>query len=235
MVVCRGSSVFVTNVHTHRPYRAGHLSNPPRPDRKIQSRLEDHSGASTLPFAAAAQRARLAALNALAVAPVPYSYSHGAPSSSSAAAGTTSAYDDDDGAVASICPPVEERRLDSAGRPAGVRTAAVLGREAVAAAAAMIVAEDAAAAAEAAAVAAAEEEDWASGERKMGGVAGGYAGAGRAGAIVAAAGADVSVTVVTRAGVCGVLKALRSAGRFEEAADVALRGVDQVRTGVRKR
>lgn len=199
------------------------------PDRtSIQIRLEAHAAASTLPFAAAAQRARLAALNALAVAPVPYDYAHraSAPVSSSA---TTATDADDDRAVASICPPVEERRLDSVGRPVGVRTAAVLGREAVAAAAAIVVAEDAVAANAAAAV---EEEDWAAaaGERKTGGFAGGYLGSGAIVAAAGAAGTDVSVTVVTRAGVGGVLKALRSAGRFEEAADVALRGLDQVGT-----
>eukprot|EP00752_Nemacystus_decipiens_P008562 g7648.t1 len=202
-----------------------------RAQDELRERLEAHPAASTLPFAAAAQRARLAALNALAVAPEPYRYSDGAPSScsSSSAAGAAGAYGDGENggdAVASICPPVEERRLDSAGRPAGVRTAAVLGREAVAAAAAIVVAEDSAAA-EAGAAAAAEGADWAVGGRKMRGAArkGGYAGA------VVAAG-EVSVTVVTRAGVSGVLEALRSAGRFEEAADVALRGLDQPRTMV---
>eukprot|EP00903_Cladosiphon_okamuranus_P013430 g12510.t1 len=212
-----------------------------RAQDELRERLEAHAAASTLPFVAAAQRARLAALNALAVAPVPYDYTHGSPAPSSSAA-TTTAEPGDDCAVASICPPVEERRLDSAGHPAGVRTAAVLGREAVAAAAAIVVAEDAVALNAAAAAAAAEEEEeeeegWAAtgGDRKTDGFAGKYSGGysgGYSGAIVAAAGAgkDVSVTVVTRAGAGGVLEALRSAGRFEEAADVALSGLDQPRT-----
>lgn len=37
----------------------------------------------------------------------------------------------------SICPPLGERRLDSAGRPAGVRTAALMAREAASVSAAM--------------------------------------------------------------------------------------------------
>ncbi|CAN0039916.1 unnamed protein product [Pylaiella littoralis] len=135
--------------------------------------------ASTLLFAAAAQRARLAALNALAVAPLAADNNNTPPFSSSEAAAA---------AVASICPPVEERRLDAAGRPAGVRTAAVLGREAAAAAAAI----------------------------------GGWAGV--PGRFAAAAGAKVAL--VARTGVSGVVEALTSAGRFEEAADVVLKGLD---------
>lgn len=221
-----------------RTYRAPSKPRflPPPPFARLQTllspvplenqiRLEAHPAASTLPFAAAAQRARLAALNALAVAPVPYGYGHGSSAAGGAGVGVGAGEGDDHYAVASICPPLEERRLDSAGLPAGVRTAAVLGREAVAAAAAMVVAEDEAAAA------AAGEEDWMMGERKMGGVGVSRAGAGGGAGAMAVAAGDVSVTVVTTAGVSGVLEALRSAGRFEEAADVALRGLEQVGMG----
>lgn len=189
-------------------------------------RLETHPEASSLLFATATQRARLAALNALAVAPLSDSKGPSFSSSSSSylssetvtgAGGAGEA----GGAVASICPPVGERRLDAAGRPAGVRTAAVLGREAAASAAAIVVAVAAAAAsAEEEAENEAEKND----KKKWAGVHGRFA-AVRGGGVAVA-----EVAVVTRSGVSGVVEALTSAGRFEEAADVVLKGLDhQVR------
>ncbi|CAN0538396.1 unnamed protein product, partial [Laminaria digitata] len=124
-------------------------------------RLEAHPSGSTLPYAAAAQRARLAALNALAVAPL----------------------GENGDEIAAVFPHEGARRnLDASGHPAGVRTMAVLGREAVQVAAAI---------------------DLAAGEEGVGSGGGGV--------------------VVTGGG--KVVEALLAVGRYEEAADVVLRGL----------
>ncbi|CAM9708403.1 unnamed protein product [Scytosiphon promiscuus] len=151
-----------------------------RAQDKLRERLEAHPNGSTLPFVAAAQRARLAALNALAVAPLPANYHDGHEDSSSPAGGAAEV-----DAVASICPPVGERRLDSAGRPAGVRTAAVMAREAARVSAAMSAAE--------AAVAVAVVDEFAA---------------------------------LTETEVPDVARRLASRGRYEEAADVVLKGLE---------
>lgn len=167
---------------------------PPRTPR-----LEAHSAASTLPFAVGAQRARLAALNALSVAGNAY------PSSddTAVAAAATAA------PVASICPPAGERRLDGYGRPAGVRTVAVLGREAVSAAGAIGLA-----------VATAAKEE---GVQEFGGR---YAGKEEAKEFGGRYAVGVQVSVeVGNADVSGVVEALALGGRYEEAADVVLEGL----------
>lgn len=153
--------------------------------------MESHPDASTLPYAAAAQRARLAALNALAVAPP-------GPGGDE---------------VAALFPRPEERRLDPAGQPTGVRTATVLGREAAPAASAVGLAEEVAAAREA-------------------GDGGDSGGGGRAGVMDVVGGDGVwggggeEVAV----GVEAVVEALCAAGKYEEACDAVFGGLnDQVR------
>lgn len=89
------------------------------PAARTIDRLEQHKNATTLPYATAAQRARLAALNALAIAtPGPWG-----------------------GEVAALFPAVPDRRLTPDGRPDGVITAATLGRDAAVCAAAIELAE----------------------------------------------------------------------------------------------
>ena len=101
--------------------RATSRRPPPRPTPVSSTRLEAHPEGATLPYAAAAQRARLAALNALAVAPL----------------------GQDGDTIAAVFPHEGARRtLDASGQPAGVRTAAVLEREAVRVAAAIDLAEE---------------------------------------------------------------------------------------------
>lgn len=153
---------------------------------------------------AAAQRARLAALNALFAAPPVVTTFGGGEREETAA----------------LFPPRREssRRLDANGQPADVRTTSSLGRTAAVASAAIDLAEERL------------QVSKSSGHAVENGVANGVP---RARIMVSADGGRSSAVSVNRnveeaivvTGVSKVLEALVGAGRFEQAADVALRGL----------